>query len=94
MLHDVINFVAPKATYKTDSALPLKRLFESKSKKADSRIRNIREEELHEERIVQERINMEIVSQNGSNSRNHMVKNFNTLNYITHDCIIYVSYVG
>ena len=57
---------------------------ESHKASLEQRIQKL-EEELHEARIMQERRNMEIASQNGSNSRNHVVKYFNTLNYITHD---------
>jgi len=57
---------------------------ESDKASLERRIQEL-EEELHEARIVQERRNMEIASHNGSNSRNHVVKNFKTLNYLSHD---------
>jgi hypothetical protein len=50
---------------------------ESDKASLERRIQEL-EEELLEARIVQERRNMEIASHNGSNSQNHVVKNFNT----------------
>jgi hypothetical protein len=50
---------------------------ESNKASLERRIQEL-EEELLEARIVQERRNMEISSHNDSNSRNHVVKNFNT----------------
>ena len=57
---------------------------ESDKASLEQRIQELKEE-LREARVVQERRNMEIASHNGSNSRNHVVKNFKTLNYLSHD---------